>query len=146
RDVATPDVPDASQASPLPLRIVVGVVGHRHIDAAGLRPRIDAALAEVRRLFCPSEPDRVALTALSPLAEGTDRLVADAVLATRGSRLDVVLPLERSEYMKTFDDKSADALARFDRLLDDARLVVRVPPAATRGDAFAAAGRFVVDR
>ncbi len=131
----------------LPLRIVVGVVGHRGVDAVAIRPRVDAALAELRKKLCPEEPGRVAFTALSPLAEGADRIVAEAVLATGPeARLDVAMPLDLVEYVKTFTDKSEKSFQEFDRLLHAARRIVRLGPSTTLEAAYAAAGRYVVDR
>jgi hypothetical protein len=129
------------------VRVVIGVVGHRDVDAAAIRPRVARVLDELRLRICPHDPARVAFTALSPLAEGTDRIVAEAVLAAGpDSRLDVVLPLDRAEYVATFSAGSGPPLADFDRLVQGARRVVRMSPKQGLHEALAAAGRYVVDR
>jgi len=110
----------------------VGVTGHRALaEPDEVRREVDAVLDGL------TEP----LTAVSSLAEGADRLVAQAVL-DRGGRLDVVLPLEPADYETDFAD--AASRAEFHRLLDAADTVTTVPPAATREDAYAAAGDAVV--
>ncbi len=64
--------------------------------------------------------------ALSSLAEGADRMVADAVLATEGGTLEVELPLVAHEYAKDFvTERSRD---EFDALLASATSV-RAPEA-----------------
>lgn len=52
---------------------------------------------------------------LSPLAEGADRIVAEAVLDRPGARLEAILPMDRDEYSKDFITE--ESRAEFDRLL-----------------------------
>lgn len=83
-------------------RFTVGVTGHRPnrmaIGAARVARRLDDVLAALRAGAGAVRP-----TALSALAEGTDRLFAEAALA-RGFRLAVVLPFARADYEQTFSD------------------------------------------
>jgi hypothetical protein len=106
----------------------VGVTGHRALaEPDDVRRRVDAVLDTID----------APLTGVSSLAEGADRLVAQAVL-DRGGRLAVVLPLDAADYETDFAD--AASRAEFRRLLDAATAVTTMPPAATREDAYAAAG------
>lgn len=113
----------------------VGVVGHRPnrlpaADLALLRERfrriLQAVVEEVqafgtaqRALFDGQAP---LLRALSPLAEGTDRLFAEAALDL-GFALCCPMPFTQEEYEKDFAAGQAlepDSLARFRGLLDRA--------------------------
>lgn len=49
----------------------------------------------------------LALTILSPLAEGADRLVVREVLKFPGAVLEVVLPLEKDDYVRDFETKES---------------------------------------
>jgi hypothetical protein len=75
----------------------VGVTGHRHLGSEQVRnveKELGFALDRVRSLFSPPPNTTVILTAVSPLAEGADRLVADAVLQTTGGQLEAILPFK----------------------------------------------------
>ena len=82
-------------------------------------------------------------TVLSPLAEGADRLVAKEILNQEESHLEVVLPFEADVYAQDF--KSADSREQFYEFLSKARKVVTLPNGEGREDAYAKAGRYVVD-
>lgn len=113
--------PDIGSATSL----VVGVSGHRKLRAADL-----AALAEEVRGFLRELQDRypeLPLVLLSPLAEGADALVADVAFEL-GLRVIAPLPLPVAQYRNDFE--SADSLARFERQLTQAEVLV-LP---TRGD------------
>jgi hypothetical protein len=75
---------------------------------------------------------------VSSIAEGADRLVADAGLAAAFG-LEVVLPFARSEYAKDFD--TAASKAQYERLLDRAGVVFELDGAGgDRPRAYEAAG------
>jgi hypothetical protein len=78
------------------------------------------------------------------LAEGADRLVATRVLACGGSELEVVLPMGEADYETDFADEMSKS--EFRALLARARTIHRLPHSSNREEAYAAAGRFVVDR
>jgi hypothetical protein len=132
----------------LPLTLAVGVTGHRTFDdAATVRAQLDAvfsaigaALATLRSATPSAAP--VTLRIISPLAEGADRLAAEAGLAT-GASLHCPLPFERAEYAKDFaEPASKDA---FDQLLSKAERVLELDGAPERRDlAYLAAGQVVV--
>ena len=121
----------AGSAAPNELRIAV--TGHRVIvDVPRVLAGIEEALERIEAAF----PGR-SLIVVSALAEGADRLVAEAVLRRPGARLQVVLPMPRLDYFADFaTPESRDA---FLHLLARAAEVVVLPPQASRGEAYAAA-------
>jgi len=107
----------------------VGIVGHRPPRLAGADPAalrrvlgelLRATADEVLRAAGPGEVLR--LTAISPLAEGADRLFAGAAIEA-GFALHCVMPFDQAEYERDFDGTRAlepDSLARFRALLAEA--------------------------
>jgi hypothetical protein len=119
--------------------VAVGVTGHRYLaDLEKLSAGVEAALRRIERSF-PHEP----LTVISPLAEGADRLIAQHVLARPGAQLIVPLPLPQSDYMTDFG--SSTSREEFLHILNQAGEVVVLPPASSREQAYAAAGRYVLE-
>ena len=104
--------------APLQTELIVGVTSHRDLDPAqlpALREQLRTAFAGLRERY-PELP----LVALSALAEGGDRLVAQVALEF-GARLVVPLPLPLSMYR---DDFATDASkAEFDALLARADVI-----------------------
>jgi hypothetical protein len=128
----------------IPARIVIGVTGHRTLQGdAALADQVRATLERVRQLFPSLSSTPVMFRVLSPLAEGADRLVVREVLTFPTSQLDVVLPLEKSDYLQDFD--TPDSKAEFEELLSRARSVKQLPPTASRNEAYVQVGRYVVD-
>jgi hypothetical protein len=121
----------AGSAAPNELRIAV--TGHRVIVDV---PRVLAGIAEALERIEAAFPGR-SLVVISALAEGADRLVADAVLRRSGARLRVVLPMPRFDYLADF--ATPDSRDAFLRLLARAAEVLVLPPRASRGEAYAAA-------
>lgn len=154
---------------PIPCRIRIGVAGHRKLDdPAAIQAMVKKAIdAEVENLF-PKESRqnverarRAGTTAipyrvLSPLAEGADRVVVQAVLEYPGAHLDVVLPFTVEDYLEDFETEESktefrDLLARCRQpvflrtrsIRDD-----RHDPgnqAELRRDAYIQVGQYVVD-
>jgi hypothetical protein len=128
----------------LPATLVIGAAGHRKIEDG---PRLEEAIASVIRdienLVPRMRNTPLSLTVLSPLAEGADRIVARQVLKLPGSRLEVVLPMDRESYVRDFP--SLDSRREFDDFLASTRAVRRISGAGSRTDAYCRAGRFVVD-
>jgi hypothetical protein len=121
----------AGSAAPDELRL--GVTGHRVIvDVPRVLAGIEAALDHIEAAF----PGR-SLVVVSALAEGADRLVADAVLRRSGARLRVVLPMPRFDYLADF--ATPDSRDAFLHLLARAAEVVVLPPRSSRDEAYAAA-------
>ncbi len=131
-------------------RLIVGVTGHRKIaDAGRLAAAVDAVLDTIvlraadgtvaRQNEAPPQ-----LSVLSPLAEGADRLVAELVLARAGTaELEAVLPMDESEYETDFETDASRS--EFRSLLARAGTIHRLPRPSSREEAYAAAGRYVVD-
>ena len=79
-------------------------------------------LDEAAKEWFDSAPPVLAM--VSSLAEGSDRIAAEAALAN-GLPLDVVLPCARDVYEQTFTDDSSRA--EFETLLDKARARLILP-------------------
>jgi hypothetical protein len=119
----------------------VGVTGHRSVDdVAEVTRCVDTALDDAL-----AAAGATTLEVWTSLAEGSDRLVADRVLARPDSRAVVVLPLAAEQYRTDFD--TSDSVAEFDRLLAAARLVEVTGPdgSGTRESAYERAGHAVID-
>ncbi|MEI6486195.1 MAG: DUF4231 domain-containing protein [Sphingomonadales bacterium] len=113
-----------------PLRLTVGVTGHRPplLDAevqARVAPRFAALLAQIaaatralhaeeRGFFANDAPD---LRLLSPLAEGADRLSAEVALAA-GYTLDVVLPGPAQRFRDDADPAMTGLIAQADAVME----------------------------
>ena len=98
--------------------LVVGVTSHRDLAPAQLpelRQRLKEAFAGLHDRF-----PELQLIVLSPLAEGGDRLVAEAGLEL-GARLIVPLPLPAAMYAQDF--ATAQSREQFQRLLGQAEAV-----------------------
>lgn len=117
-----------------PLALTLGITGHRVIDPQnreGLASALDALCARIRARVieigreCSAlfENGPVALTMVSPLAEGADRLAAEAALQNDYA-LHAMLPFPREIYAEDF---AGDALADYNRLLDHAEAICELP-------------------
>ncbi len=127
---------DRHPASESPVRI--GVTGHRFLaEIDKLTAALELALDKVAEAFADRR-----LVVVSPLAEGADRLVAQAVL-DRGGQLVVPLPLPLDDYMTDFG--AAESRAEFQRLLAEASEVVELPATPTRNEAYKQVGEWVLD-
>ena len=128
----------------IPAEIVVGVTGTRRLpDDPALAEQVAGVLTRLPDLL-PSLPTTpVRLVALSPLAEGADRLVAREVLATPDGALEVVLPLGKDDYLTDFS--SAESRQDFMNLLARARRASHVTPTQQRPQAYAQVGQHVIE-
>jgi hypothetical protein len=149
---------------PLPPRVClrVGVSGHRvppklPLEAeAPIRGTVDRALATVADVARTVQNDfharwprsdwgqakgsaaNAEFTVISSLAEGADRIVADAGLAAK-FRIEAVLPFARAEYARDF--ATPESHAAFERLLASANSVFELDGKADmRPRAYEAAG------
>ncbi len=154
---------------PIPYRVRIGVTGHRKLDdPAVVQATVKKAIdCEIEKLF-PEESRQniervrragttaILFRALSPLAEGADRVVARAVLDYPGTRLDVVLPLTVEDYLEDFETDASknefrELLARcrrpvplrIRRIRDDRR--DPGDQVELRRDAYKQVGQYVVD-
>ena len=141
-------------------RLRIGVSGHRvppklpEESEAPLRTVIDRILAAIVDTARNVEQDHIArapendgdrvseFVIVSSLAEGSDRIVAEAGLAA-GFKLEVVLPFSRTEYERDFETQASRA--EFEQLLARASAVVELDGAADeRPRAYEAAGLFML--
>ena len=119
--------------------LVVAVTGHRDLlpaELPAIRGRVRALILELRDAY----PDR-AITLMSALAEGADRLAAEEALDI-GIPLVAVLPMPREYYEQDFT--AAGSRAEFDRLCNDAADVFELPLVEADGSPLPAGSR--VDR
>src|SRR5271165_1320906 len=137
--------------SEIALRLRVGITGHRDVTAGhpGLTTEIANAIEYIIERLA-TDPGRVrsgeiALTAVSALAEGADRLVADEILKRKGSRLEIILPLPPEDYRRDFG--SPASVDEFDEIRKKhGSITDTVQTAGSREQAYELAGHAVVDR
>jgi conflict system pore-forming effector with SLATT domain len=135
-----------------PITIRIGVTGHRELrDPSLMRRSVRWVLADLDRRLAET-PHRYC--AVSALAEGADRLVAECVLEWKGHRksvllppeLEIVLPMPEEQYVETFDrEKRAESIAAFESFLGLATAVRELPLVPDRHDAYSNAGKYVVE-
>ena len=105
----------------------IGFTGHRpnrlKVGVERLRARLDEALRFLLTEGLGVEGGEK-FTALSPLAEGSDRLFAEVALE-RDIILEVLLPMAVADYVQTFEDKSTTP--SFHALLARARNIRTLP-------------------
>jgi hypothetical protein len=117
-------MPTLGKHPPRPRRLLrIGVTGHRmnriaEADRGGVAGQIDAVFASLESALgaLPDPGGDVydgdpALRLVTALAEGADRMAAQAALA-RKHEIQVVLPLDRDEYVKDFADPESSAAFR----------------------------------
>ena len=108
--------------NPISYRLTIGVTGHRKLGNIDiLRERVKNVIDRILNNFPASKSTSVLLRILSPLAEGSDRLVAEEVLKYNGAELKVILPLCIGEYLEDF--KSEDSKVDFNNLIQKAKYV-----------------------
>jgi hypothetical protein len=100
------------------MRLTIGVTGHRDL----LAEEIPALETAVRDFFLQQRSDfpDLELQLITPLAEGSDRLVTDVALEM-GIKLIVPLPMPQADYEKDFS--SPDAIETFRASLKKARVI-----------------------
>lgn len=129
----------------IPARIVIGVTGHRRLaPKPWLTDEIRSAVQRIGQMAPPLKHTPLVLTILSPLAEGADRLVAQEVLKVSGSRLEVILPMDKDDYIQDFT--TAKSRQEFEQLLSQAAGVRRVWLKGSRPEVYEMVGRYVVEQ
>jgi SMODS and SLOG-associating 2TM effector domain 1 len=126
----------------IPLRIRVGVTGHRALrNANAVSAGVDRAISLLERAL-PSEPATPVLyEVVSPLGEGADRIVAERFLEIPTTILEAPLPLAPTEYERDFG--SDESTHEFRRLLERAERV-SVAGDGTRPSSYREVGQYVV--
>ena len=163
-NLSTKAAPQLSSPPRVSLAFRVGVVGHRpnrlkQADGPLLDQRVQEILQTVQAAVVehhgvPANAERYSasppqLRALSPLAEGVDRIFASAALDA-GYTLTAVLPFPREEYQLDFAPDKAlvpGALDGFRNLISKAETVFELD--GTRGDesyAYQIAGEVVLNQ
>lgn len=119
----------------------IGVTGHRTLANA---PLIEKGVRDaLGRLESELSGSPHVFVVVSPLAEGADRLVAEAVLGYDKSRLEAVLPLSVDDYMLDFPTQASED--EFKRYLTKASSIKVMESSSSREEAYERAGRYVVD-
>lgn len=142
--LASPDS-TSPRDSRIPARVVIGVTGHRNLVVhPELLEGIHSAIARIRQMLprLPNTP--VALSVLTPLAEGADRLVAREVLGLPGSMMEAILPMGKNEYLNDF--QTTQSRAEFAELLSKATTVRRIAFNGSPAESYEEVGRYVVDQ
>jgi len=100
------------------MRLTIGVTGHRDL----LADEIPALKKKVREFFLQLKSDfpDLDLQVITPLAEGSDRLVAD-VASELGFDLIVPLPMPQADYERDFS--SPGAVDQFRESLNNSRVI-----------------------
>ncbi len=133
---------EAGDDGRIPITLRIGVTGHCALaDPEALRAPVREAIGRFRELL---PGPGVALVVVSALAEGADRLVAEEVLAVKGARLEVALPLPEEDYLDDFPTE--ESKKEFRDMFRRADYVWQAPACPSREEAYAQAGRYVVDR
>ena len=117
----------------------IGVTGHRFLrNIDELIPKIDQGLDEIQARW-----SRSSMTLISPLAEGSDRLIAQRALLRVNTALVVPMPMPEEEYMEDFQLDNSDC--EFLDLMGKAAQIVRFPPQPSRSAAYEAANQYVLE-
>lgn len=128
----------------IPAQIVIGVTGHRKLqNKRFIAKQVQKIVIKINETIPELKNIPVEFRILSPLAEGADRLVARELLKVSGSQLQVVLPLEKDEYLKDFAQR--ESREEFNKLLESATSVIQPVSNPKRPEAYMAVGRYIVD-
>jgi hypothetical protein len=139
----TQSAPELFQQA-IPVRVVIGVTGHRKLEnQPALTEAIRSAIQNINEILPHISSTRVSLCVLSPLAEGADRLAVKEVLKVPDSTLEVVLPLDKNDYIQDF--QSSQSKKEFGKLLAQASRVTTIPTKNDRNEAYEQVGHYVVD-
>lgn len=119
----------------------IGVTGHRILmEEEKITAGIERALDLLRDAYGERAP-----VVLSSLAEGADRLVAEAILRRPASRLVAVIPFPLDDYVRDFGEEGSPSRVAFEHLLRRASEVIELPANPDRNEGYAQGGDYVVD-
>jgi hypothetical protein len=129
----------------LPVRLWIGVVGHRHVvRSPALLARVTEAIRRIRSEAQRQCKGQVSVGVITAAAEGADRVLTAAILATTDAQLEVVVPMPVAEYERDFADD--ESTAEFRRLVDRADRLIVGPAQSYRDDGYAWAAERIVAR
>jgi len=118
--------------------VIIGVTGHRTLDnPKPIISGVDKALQAIKNAF---DTERMAI--LSPLAEGTDRMVANRALAIGGIKLIAILPMPIEKYQEDF--QSSSSRVEFHDLLQRADELIELPRTTKREESYRLTGEYLV--
>ena len=105
-----------NKPDPIPFRLTIGVTGHRKLDNVEvLCESVKSVIDSILENFPATTNTSVLLRVLSPLAEGSDRLVAEEILKYDDAELKAILPFCTDEYLEDFP--SEESKKEFETLL-----------------------------
>jgi len=150
----------ADETGIVPIRLIVGVTGHRilaqqeklgekvQVAIGMIRDKVKASIEDLPKRLKRDLPEpRLVLRVLSPLAEGANRLVVREILRAPEGQLEVILPLPQPDYESDFqsDISPPGSLEEFRALLNKANLRRELPRPPQRPDVYLKVGQYVVD-
>ncbi|WP_370574994.1 hypothetical protein [Methanomethylovorans sp.] len=138
------------QASRIPVTLLIGVTGHRKLEKEDLiRNSVRTELKELKGMLSKLFPDSPhILISISPLAEGSDRLVSHEVLHMKGtdknseSFLEAVFPMPEQLYVQDFT--APGSVEDFNYLKGKARMIKTLDYTGNRDESFENVGRNIV--
>jgi hypothetical protein len=117
----------------------IAITGHRQINISDvLINSINSTLEDLLDQFIESD-----IYLLSPLAEGSDQLVAKLAMQFPGVKLIVPLPLSVDEYLEDFS--SDDSKQQFLELLKIANKIIPLTPVKNHQMAYHNLGEYLVN-
>jgi len=127
-----------------PTRVLIGFTGHIEIENKDeIRSRISAAISQIHDQVDDDGEFAHVPAILTALAEGSDRLAADAISEQENGELHAVLPLQPDEYKTTFN--SQDAKNELDQYLEEALTATVEPEREERPGVYLDVGKSIVD-
>ncbi len=131
----------------IPAYVRIGVTGHRTLASEQLiRESVKSVLGKLDKMLRNTPHTFIAV---SPLAEGADRLAAKEIVAWPVSEnvnkpsLEAVLPLPEKDYLQDFETQ--ESRDEFRELLAKAKSIPPPKEAESRKVAYEQAGRYVVN-
>lgn len=127
----------------LHVSIRIGVTGHRIFSNEQIiREKVNEVFLEINNML---ENTSYNLIAVSPLAEGADRIVAEEILAWKGKKnfLEVIIPMDEKEYLNDF--KTQKSKNEFFKLLNQAKSIQTLKMGKTRNESYENVGRAIVN-
>ena len=108
-----------SNPEQLSYELRIGVTGHRNLsNGSAVAEAVDKLVASIDQLIANPEDVPIEWCVISPLAKGSDRMVAKSILKKKNARLELLTPFPLEEYRKDFTDP--EDLQEFNQLLQKA--------------------------